>query len=109
MERGITILQRIGAGLVFGIVGMIIAAMEFFYSQVPDGMRSLRVASNMTATGIGSFVSSFVINIVNSVSGKMGQRWLLDNLNTSRLDKFYWLPVALNALNLLAFIFIARR
>ncbi|GLJ23107.1 hypothetical protein SUGI_0436170 [Cryptomeria japonica] len=157
MERGISILQRIGAGLVFLILAMVIAALveakrlkiaqahglmdkpqavvsmsvfwlalpnvvlgiadafalvglqEFFYSQVPDSMRSLGVASNLTANGIGSFVSSLVIHIVNSVTGKMGHRWLLDNLNTSRLDKFYWLLVALNALNLLAFIFTARR
>ncbi|GLJ23137.1 hypothetical protein SUGI_0436560 [Cryptomeria japonica] len=75
----------LGIADAFVLVGL----QEFFYSQVPDGMRSLGVASNLTATGIGSFVSSFVIHIVNSVTGMMGQRWLLDNLNTSRLDKFY--------------------
>ncbi|XP_057815017.2 protein NRT1/ PTR FAMILY 5.4-like [Cryptomeria japonica] len=155
-ERGITILQRIGAGLVFIILAMVIAALvetkhlkiaqahglmdkpqavpisvfwlalpnvvlgivdafalvglqEFFYSQILDSMRSLGVASNLTANGIGSFVSSLFIHIVNNVTGKMGHRWLLDNLNTSRLNKFYWLLVVLNAFNLLAFIFIARR
>ncbi|XP_057814976.2 protein NRT1/ PTR FAMILY 5.4 isoform X2 [Cryptomeria japonica] len=98
---------NVGMGIAdaFALVGL----QEFFYGQVPDTMRSLGLACLLTAIGIGSFVSSLIIHIVNGVTGKMGHKWLKDNLNTSRLDNFYWLLVALNSLNLLAFVFIARR
>ncbi|CDP00147.1 unnamed protein product [Coffea canephora] len=157
-ERGIKILQRIGVGMVFPVLGMAIAALvesrrlrmaeteavlqgkagesapmsvfwlapqimilasgdafslvglqEYFYEQVPDSMRSLGLAFFLSAMGVSQFISSFLITIVAHVTQKSGVSWLSKDLNSSRLDKFYWLLTAMAGLNLCLYIFFARR
>ncbi|KAL2940450.1 Protein NRT1/ PTR FAMILY 5.7, partial [Bienertia sinuspersici] len=72
----------------FSLVGM----QEYFYEQVPDSMRSLGMAFYLSVIGVGSFLSSFLIEIVDYVTGmKGGDKWIGKDLNHSRLDYFYWL------------------
>lgn len=152
-ERGISILQRIGIGLVLNIVGMAVAAVverkrlsvaekenlhqpismsvfwltpqylilavgdgfslvglqEFFYHQVPDSMRSLGLAFYLSVLGVGSFLSSFLITIVDHVTKKNGGSWFGIDLNHSRTDKFYWLITAMAALDLCIYVLLAKR
>ncbi|XP_028776224.1 protein NRT1/ PTR FAMILY 5.6-like [Neltuma alba] len=148
-ERGISILQRIGIGLAFSVVVMVVAALvekerlgkamsgnekmsvfwlvpqylllgvgdsfslvglqEYFYDQVPDSMRSLGIALFLSVIGMGSFLSSFLIIIVDHVTGKNGKSWIGKDINMSRLDYFYWLLAVLGALNLCGFVLLARR
>eukprot|EP00262_Sarcandra_glabra_P000865 TRINITY_DN10911_c0_g1_i1.p1 TRINITY_DN10911_c0_g1~~TRINITY_DN10911_c0_g1_i1.p1 ORF type:complete len:587 (+),score=54.21 TRINITY_DN10911_c0_g1_i1:81-1841(+) len=151
-ERGISILQRIGVGMVFTILGMVTAAMverkrlnvaqrertsvvsmsvfwlapqfvivgvadgftlvglqEYFYDQVPDSMRSLGIAVYLSVIGVASFLSSFLITIVDKLTEKSGRSWFENDLNKSRLDLFYWLLAAINGVNLCAFVYLASK
>lgn len=84
--------------------------LEFFYSEAPDSMRSMSTALSWCSTSMGYFLSSVLVGITNSVSGKYGQPWLGgENLNQTRLDLFYTLLSILNILNLLAYIYCAKK
>nr|KYP76769.1 Peptide transporter PTR1 [Cajanus cajan] len=153
-ERGISILQRIGIGMCFSVITMIVAALverrrleafemngplkgslsmsalwlapqilligfgdglalvglqEYFYDQVPDSMRSLGIALYFSVIGAASFVSSLLITIVDHVTSKIWESWFGKDLNSSRLDQFYWLLATMTTLNLFAFVFYARK
>ncbi|XP_042497256.1 protein NRT1/ PTR FAMILY 5.6-like [Macadamia integrifolia] len=158
-ERGIKILQRIGIGMVFSSVTMVVAALverkrlnlvereiiqggltiggsvpmsvfwlipqflligigdgftlvglqEYFYDQVPDSMRSLGIALYLSVIGLGSFLSSLLITIVDHVTHRSGKSWFGKDMNSSRVDNFYWLLAAMNAVNLCIYVFLARR
>lgn len=152
-ERGLEILQRIGIGMIFPTLSMVIAALverkrliiaaearkseaslpmsalwlapqflvlgfgdafalvglqEYFYEQVPDSMRSLGMAFYLSVIGAGSFISSLLITFIGSITGKFGTSWFGKDLNSSRLDKFYWLLAAITALNFCVYVFIAK-
>ncbi|KAE8706048.1 Protein NRT1/ PTR FAMILY 5.7 [Hibiscus syriacus] len=152
-ERGMTILQRIGFGMLFSVSTMIVAALvekkrlasvkseplngslsvsvfwlapqfliigagdgftlvglqEYFYDQVPDSMRSLGIAFYLSVIGASNFVSSVLITLVDHVTEKGGESWFGKDLNSSRLDKFYWLLAILTMANLLVFVIVAKR
>lgn len=152
-ERGIKILQRIGIGMVFSMVAMIVAALvekkrlgvveknpqtgsvsmsvfwlapqfviigigdgfslvglqEYFYDQVPDSMRSLGIAFYLSVIGAGNFLSSLMITLVDNITEKHGKSWFGSDLNSSRVDKFYWLLAIMNMLNLWIYVILARR
>ncbi|XP_060202081.1 protein NRT1/ PTR FAMILY 5.6-like [Lycium barbarum] len=151
-ERGISILQRIGVGMIFSIATMIIAALverkrlnivqenllegsmsmsvfwlapqflivgigdgfalvglqEYFYDQVPDTMRSLGIAFYLSVIGAANFMSSILITIVDHVTEKGGKSWFGKDLNSSRLDYFYFLLAATTAVNLCIYVLVAR-
>ncbi|GMY33802.1 protein NRT1/ PTR FAMILY 4.2-like isoform X2 [Fagus crenata] len=84
--------------------------LEFFYSEAPDSMRSISTALSWCSTSMGFFISSVLVTITNSVSGKFGQQWLgANDLNHTHLDLFYTLLSILNFLNLLIYIYCAKR
>ncbi|PWA51641.1 purple acid phosphatases superfamily protein [Artemisia annua] len=89
----------------FSLVGL----QEFFYGQVPDSMRSIGIALYLSVIGVGSFLSSFLITVVNQVTEKTGKRWIGKDLSSSRLDKFYWLLAAINGLNFGIYVLLAKR
>ncbi|GLT43802.1 hypothetical protein SLA2020_177330 [Shorea laevis] len=157
-ERGIKILQRIGLGMIFSILSMVVAALvemkrlktvmeeeiiggrkgpismslfwlapqnlilgigdgftlvglqEYFYDQVPDSMRSLGIAFYLSVIGAGSFLSSFLIIVVDHITEKVaGKSWIGKDVNMSRLDNFFWFLAALSALNLCVYVFLASK
>ncbi|XP_047161953.1 protein NRT1/ PTR FAMILY 5.6-like [Vigna umbellata] len=95
----------IGIGNAFYLTGL----QEYFYEEVPDSMRSIGMALYLSGIGVGFFFSSFLLTIVDYVTGKIGKSWIAKDVNSSRLDKLYWLMVGLNTLNLFFFVFIAMR
>ncbi|XP_043698984.1 protein NRT1/ PTR FAMILY 5.6-like [Telopea speciosissima] len=95
----------IGFGDGFTLVGL----QEYFYDQVPDSMRSLGIALYLSVLGLGNFLSSILITIVEHVTERSGRNWFGKDLNSSRLDNFYWLLAAMNAVNLCVYVFLARR
>ncbi|XP_038877113.1 protein NRT1/ PTR FAMILY 5.10 [Benincasa hispida] len=154
---GITMLQRIGFGMLLSVISMVIAALveikrlktaqeyglvdlpkatvplsiwwlvpqyvlfgvadaftmvglqEFFYDQVPSGLRSIGLSLYLSIFGIGNFLSSFLISVIEKLtSGDGKQSWLDSNLNKAHLDYFYWLLVGLSAIGLAAFLCSAR-
>ncbi|XP_055811668.1 protein NRT1/ PTR FAMILY 5.7-like [Solanum dulcamara] len=151
-ERGISILQRIGIGMILSVASMIVAALverkrlkivqenllegsmsmsvfwlapqflivgigdgfalvglqEYFYDQVPDTMRSLGIAFYLSVIGASNFLSSILITIVDHVTEKGGKSWFGKDLNTSRLDYFYYLLATITAVNLCIYVIVAR-
>jgi len=95
----------LGIGNSFYLTGF----QEYFYDQVPDSMRSLGMALYISGFGVGYLLSSFIITIVDHVTGKNGKSWIAKDINSSRLDKFYWLLAGLNVLNLFLFVLFAKR
>lgn len=95
-----------GISDVFVTVGL----QEFFYDQMPDGLRSLGMAFYLCASGMGGFLSSILITVVQNVTSHGGKDpgWIANNLNRSHIDYFYWLLVVVSSINLLAFIIISH-
>jgi peptide/histidine transporter 3/4 len=82
---------------------------EFFYDQVPTDLRSLGVALYLSIIGIGSFLSSFLVSVIEKATGRDGRdSWFADNLNRAHLDYFYWLLAGINAVALAAFLCCAK-
>ncbi|KAL3700715.1 hypothetical protein R1sor_018737 [Riccia sorocarpa] len=95
-----------GASEIFTYVGQ----LEFFYDQAPDAMRGVGAGLSMLTNGLGSFLASLLVTIVNDITKRDGNPgWIADNLNRGRIDLFFWLLVVLSTVNLLAFIVCAYR
>ncbi|KAL3503872.1 hypothetical protein ACH5RR_033713 [Cinchona calisaya] len=154
---GITMLQRIGTGLLLSCLSMVIAAIvemkrletakeyelvdkpnatvpmnvawlipqylllgvsesftmvglqEFFYDQVPSELKSIGLALYLSIFGMGSFLSSFLISVIEKATGGDGRdSWFSSNLNKAHLDYFYWLLAGLSAVALIAFLYSAK-
>lgn len=96
----------IGFGDGFTLVGL----QEYFYDQVPDSMRSLGIAFYLSVIGVANFLSSLLITAVAQVTrGRDGRSWFGKDLNSSRLDNFYWLLAAMALVNLGFYVVVARR
>ncbi|PUZ38711.1 hypothetical protein GQ55_9G218400 [Panicum hallii var. hallii] len=86
-----------------------VAKIEFFYDQAPEGMKSLGTSYAMTSLGVGNFLSSALLSTVSRVTRRHGRAgWVLNNLNASRLDKYYAFFAVLNCANLLVFFVVCR-
>jgi peptide/histidine transporter 3/4 len=88
-----------------------VGQQELFYDQMPESMRSLGAALYLSVFGVGSFLSSAVICVVQAISSRCGGReeWLGDNLNRAHLDYFYLVLAGLSALNLCVYVWVAKR
>ncbi|XP_074561490.1 protein NRT1/ PTR FAMILY 5.10-like [Curcuma longa] len=93
-----------GVSEVFALIGM----QEFFYDQVPDGLRSLGLALYLGIFGIGSFVSGFMISVIDKTTSRGGESWFANNLNHAHLDYFYWLLAGLSAFQLVLYLYFAK-
>ena len=89
----------------FALVGL----QEYFYDQVPDNMRSLGMALYFSAIGVANFLGSILITVVDHVTRRRGNSWFAKDLNNSRLDNFYWLLAAINAVTLCVYVYMANR
>ncbi|KAL7154997.1 hypothetical protein ABFS83_03G043300 [Erythranthe nasuta] len=94
-----------GAAEVFTYVGQ----LEFFYDEATDGTRSISSAMFLSEIGIGSWLSTAIVKVVERTSGGEGNGWLRDDLNASRLDSFYWILTGINGVNFLVYLVVARR
>jgi peptide/histidine transporter 3/4 len=155
--NGITMLQRIGTGMVISIISMIVAALiemkrlktaqeyglvdmpdvtipmsiwwlvpqytlcgigdvftmvglqEFFYDQVPIELRSVGLALYLCIFGVGSFLSSFLVSIIEEATGGNGRNsWFADNLNKAHLDYFYLVLAGISVIAFAAYLYFAK-
>ncbi|KAI3980240.1 hypothetical protein MKX01_009647, partial [Papaver californicum] len=84
--------------------------MEFFYSEAPESMRSMCTTLDWCSTLMGYFIISILVSITNSVSRHAGNEWLGgSNLDENRLDLFYTVLCVFNFLNLLNYMYWAKR
>ena len=154
-EGGITLLLRIGIGMVFSILAMVVAGLvekvrrdsanshpnplgiapmsvlwlapqlilmgfceafnaigqiEFFNREFPEHMRSIGNSLFPCSIGGASYVSSIIVNIVHRATRTHGHPdWLTNDINAGRVDYFYYLIAGIGLLNLIYFIYVARR
>jgi len=94
-----------GVADVLAVVGL----QELFYDQMPDGLRSLGLALYLSVMGIGGFISSLLISIIDGITSRGGRdSWFADNLNRAHLDYFYWLLAGISALELVLYLGFTR-
>ncbi|XP_027913877.1 protein NRT1/ PTR FAMILY 2.13 [Vigna unguiculata] len=154
-EGGISLLQRIGIGMVFSVLSMVAAALvekvrrdtananpnplgiapmsvlwlvpqlvlmglceafnvigqiEFFNRQFPENMRSIANALFSCSFAGASYVSSALVTTVHHVTGTHTHPdWLTNDINSGRLDYFYYLVAGIGVLNFIYFLFVAQR
>ncbi|KAB1201214.1 Protein NRT1/ PTR FAMILY 5.4 [Morella rubra] len=85
-----------------------VGLQELFYIQMPEAMRSIGGALCLGALGLGFFMSSAMISVVQKISLRCGEEWLCDNLNRAHLDYYYWLLAGLSALSFCVYVWIAK-
>ncbi|GJZ51330.1 proton-dependent oligopeptide transporter family protein [Tanacetum coccineum] len=94
-----------GTGEVFIMVGM----QEFFYDQMPGDLKSIGLALYLSVIGIGNFLSSFLISIVEKTTGGNGQDgWISDNINQGHIDYFYYLLTGINAGSFVIYVYVSK-
>ncbi|KAL9170669.1 hypothetical protein ABFS82_04G161200 [Erythranthe guttata] len=97
----------LGSADLFSLAGL----MEFFFTEAPFSMRSLATSLSWASLAMGYYLSSVLVDLVNFVTGGFCETpWLYGaNLNHYRLERFYWFMCVLSGLNLLHYLFWARR
>lgn len=112
MNETLTIFWIAPQFLIFGLSEMFTAVglIEFFYSQSLEGMQSFLTAMTYCSYSFGFYLSSLLVSLVNKItSGSSGGGWLSGNdLNTDKLDRFYWLLAALSFVNFFNYLFWSR-
>ncbi|XP_010532219.1 PREDICTED: protein NRT1/ PTR FAMILY 5.1-like [Tarenaya hassleriana] len=94
----------LGVSDVFHAIGL----LEFFYDQSPEDMQSLGTTFFTSGVGLGNFLNSFLVTVVNSITGRgNGKSWIGRNLNDSRLDYYYGFLIAISTVNMGLFLWAA--
>jgi dipeptide/tripeptide permease len=86
---------------------MDVGRMEFLYDQAPESMRSSAAALYWLTMSAGSYMGTLLVTAVHE-STKGDGEWLQDNLNRGKLDRYYWLVVTLQMLNVVYFVVCAK-
>ncbi|KAJ0989904.1 hypothetical protein J5N97_008260 [Dioscorea zingiberensis] len=86
-----------------------ISQVEFFYDQAPGSMKSLCSAFGLLTIALGSYLSSFIITVVQLVTARDGSMgWIPDDLNNGHLDHFFWAFAGISAVNFTFYVAFAR-
>ncbi|KAJ7959565.1 protein NRT1/ PTR FAMILY 5.2-like [Quillaja saponaria] len=96
----------LGIADVFNAIGL----LEFFYDQSPEDMQSLGTTFFTSGIGVGNFLNSFLVTLVDKITGR-GERksWIGDNLNDCHLDYYYGFLLVISTLNMGLFLWAASR
>ncbi|OAY66841.1 protein NRT1/ PTR FAMILY 5.1 [Ananas comosus] len=92
----------LGIGDVFNAIGI----LEFFYDQSPEDMQSLGTTFFTSGIGLGNFLNSLLITVVDKATS--GSSWIGNNLNESHLDYYYAFLMVISGINLGVFVWFAR-
>ncbi|CAF2139510.1 protein NRT1/ PTR FAMILY 5.11-like isoform X1 [Brassica rapa] len=86
-----------------------IGLQEFFYDQVPSELRSVGMALYLSIFGVGNFLSSFMISVIDKVTSQLCQTsWFDNDLNKAHLDYFYWLLACVSSIGLASYLWFAK-
>ncbi|EPS62614.1 hypothetical protein M569_12174, partial [Genlisea aurea] len=90
----------LGISDVFTVVGM----QEFFYGEVPEGMRTVGIALYTSVFGFGSLLGAILITVIEWLTKDEGGGggWFSDD--DTRLDKYYWLLGSASFFSFIAFL-----
>ncbi|MCL7029928.1 hypothetical protein MKW94_003378 [Papaver nudicaule] len=97
----------LGISEVFTVVGM----QEFFYSEVPDKLKTMGMALHLGVFGAGSFLSAILIPFLDDITSDSNGKhsWFSDDMKEAQLDKYYWLLAFSSAISLLLFAIYSRK
>ncbi|KAE8728864.1 Protein NRT1/ PTR FAMILY 2.8 [Hibiscus syriacus] len=97
------------SGLVEAFVA--VAVMEYLTTQLPESVRTVAGAIFFISLSVASFLNSILVNIVHQVTKRTAKTtWLGGHdLNRDKLENFYYLVAAIEALNFIYFNVFARR
>lgn len=96
----------LGLADVFSAIGL----LEFFYDQSPEGMQSLGTTFFTSGLGVGNFLNSFLVTVVDDITGRGGRKsWIGNNLNDSHLDYYYGFLVVICAINMSVYIWFSNK
>ncbi|XP_027093502.1 protein NRT1/ PTR FAMILY 5.10-like [Coffea arabica] len=97
--------------LLSGLANVLIKVgmQEFFYDQVPTELRCSGLSFSYGAIGIGDFLSSFLVSLIDKITSQGGREsWFSDNLNQAHVDYFYWLLARIGVVGLIPFVCLAK-
>lgn len=96
----------LGVADVFNAIGL----LEFFYDQSPEEMQSLGTTFFTSGIGVGNFLNSFLVTVVDKITGRGGGKsWIGKNVNDSHLDYYYAFIFVLSTLNLVVFLLASKK
>uniref|UniRef100_A0A2C9WFW5 Major facilitator superfamily (MFS) profile domain-containing protein n=1 Tax=Manihot esculenta TaxID=3983 RepID=A0A2C9WFW5_MANES len=72
-------------------------------------LRSMGLSLYLSGIGVGSFLSSFLVSVIDKATDGDGKEsWFCNNLNRAHLDYFYWLLAAISAAGFILYLNFAR-
>ncbi|KAL8542564.1 hypothetical protein ACS0TY_003440 [Phlomoides rotata] len=89
---------------------MLVAQLELFNQQAPDGLRSFGSALSMASIALGNYLNAAILTIVTKLStthAKPGGWIPATNLNNGHLDLFFYLLAALAVPNFLLYYLVS--
>lgn len=101
-------LMGLGEGFVY------IGQIELFYKEFPENMRSIAASVLLCGVAVASYLASFLNEIVRkaTTTGRRARTtsrdWLAQDLNSAKLDYFFYLLAALELINLAYFLVCAK-
>ncbi|XP_043709097.1 protein NRT1/ PTR FAMILY 6.2-like [Telopea speciosissima] len=94
----------VGLGEAFTYSGQ----LDFFITRSPKGMKSMSTGLFLSTIGLGFFFSSFLVSIINKVTGtQVGSGWLTSNINYGKLYYYYALLALISFINLIFYLLCA--
>ncbi|OAY66299.1 Protein NRT1/ PTR FAMILY 2.13 [Ananas comosus] len=98
-------LVLLGVAEAFNAVGQI----EFYNRQFPEQMQSIAGSLFYCSVAGASYLSSIIVAVIHKSTGGDGRpSWLNDNINTGKLDYFYYVLAGMGAVNFAYFVVCAH-
>ncbi|KAL1334083.1 hypothetical protein AAHE18_11G150800 [Arachis hypogaea] len=120
-DSGITLLQRMGTGIFFSIISMLVSAKVERHRRnlaltEPLGIETRKgVISSMSGSlyycghAGSSYLSTLLISTVHQITARSATgNWLPEDLNKGRLDNFYCIIAAIEVVNLGYFLICSQ-
>ncbi|XP_046366557.1 solute carrier family 15 member 4-like isoform X2 [Haliotis rufescens] len=92
----------VGASEVFASI----TGLEFAFTQAPPSMQGLLTGLFLMTSGIGSFVSSAILKIVEAAT--TADPWFPDDINNGKAEYLFFLLGGLMLVNFFGFLLVAR-
>ncbi|XP_062096488.1 protein NRT1/ PTR FAMILY 5.5-like [Humulus lupulus] len=96
--------------LLGGFFGMAYESIERFFKdhEIPASLEPYMVDSAVGVFGLGNIGSVLLVYLVSKCTwAKEGRSWFNESINTSRLDKYYWLLSVWTAINIVWYLFVS--